>query len=126
MTSTSETGAAVRQYRLAMRGTIVLAALTLVLAIAGTRGWVPARLGLLSAAAFLVSLGLILRFGLRAHRQLVADRERKSHVEMILIIAGQLCRQDDAQLEEIVTRGGLAAEAATMLLQGRRERKRPG
>ncbi len=107
-----------------MRGMIALAGLTLLLAIGGTRGWVPRPLGLMSAAAFLLAIALVARFGLRMHRQILAERERRNRVEMILLIAGQLVRHDDISLREIAARGGPVGEAADMLLDGRRERTR--
>jgi hypothetical protein len=40
---------------------------------------------------------------------------------MIVVIAAQLARQDDAALEGIAARGGPAAEAAMLILAGRRK-----
>jgi hypothetical protein len=50
------------------------------------------------------------------------QREVENYGSMLVIIAAQLKDQDDAVLERIVAKGGPAGEAATMVLEGRRER----
>ena len=61
--------------------------------------------------------------GWRGHRQALADRERVGRTTMIMAIAAQLGRQDDAALERLAAKGGPAAEAAALLLAGRAEKR---
>ena len=63
--------------------------------------------------------------GLRGHRQVLLDRERASGQFMILAIAGQLGKQDDATLQAIAGKGGPAGEAARLILEGRAQKARP-
>jgi len=104
----------------AMWALIVLSILALGLAFAGTRGWVARDSIPSSLLMFGGSLFGALYLGFKAHRRALADRERDSSQAMVIAIATQLGRQDDAMLERIARKGGPAAEAARMILSGRR------
>ncbi len=115
-----------RSLRLAMWAMAGLSLLLLAIAFAGARGWLPARAGLaalwLSGASFV----LVLWLGLRARTQAIADRERESGQAMIVVLAAQLARQDEVTLQRIAGQGGPAAEAARLILSGRRRLKEAG
>jgi len=112
-----------RSYKSGMRVAGLLSVVALVGAIGGFRGWVPVPVGFLSGAVFIAAAGVATMLGARAHRQLVADREKQNRMGMILMAASQLGKQDDATLEGIAARGGLAGDAASLILQGRREKR---
>ena len=121
MTRPELTGAA-RDYRLAMWFMLVLALACLAVAVAGLKGWIPGRFGLVAIPAFVCSLGFGGWLGLRAHRRAEADQDMRSQREMIVLLAAQLGKQDDEALERIAARGGPAGEAASLILQGRRQK----
>lgn len=60
--------------------------------------------------------------GWRTRQLAIEDREKQSSGAMIIAIAAQLGRQDDATLEQIRAKGGPAAEAARMILTERKAR----
>ena len=62
-------------------------------------------------------------FGLRAHRRALTDQEMSSERTMIVLLAAELGNKDDETLESITRRGGPAADAASLILKGRRERR---
>jgi len=63
--------------------------------------------------------------GARGHRRAIADREAASDRAMVIAMAVALGRQGDATLERMAAEGGPAAEAATLILRGRRAPHRP-
>lgn len=117
---------AARRYRVLMW---VLAAAALVpfsLFVAGLRDILPRDLGLAALPLGFACLITAAWMGWRGHRQALLDRERSGHQAMIIAIAAQLGRQEDAALERIAGAGGPAGEAATWILAGRAERRAAG
>ena len=112
-----------RNYRALMRGFILLAVIPLGVFVATVRDVLPRSLGLPALSLALACLLAAVWMGWRGHRQALADRERAGHTTMIMTIAAQLGRQEDAALERIATRGGPAGEAATWILAGRAEKR---
>ena len=110
-----------RTLRLAMWGMAGVAALLLLAAFAGARGWLPRATGAAALWLFGASVTLVLWLGFKTRVQALADRERESGQAMIVVIAAQLARQDDPTLEQMVRRGGPAADAARLILAGRRK-----
>jgi heme A synthase len=111
---------AARSLRTGAWGMVSLAGLALVLVFAGARRWVPRET---IGSALLLFLGASLGavwLGYKAHRRAVSDRERTSSQAMIVLLAVQLGKLDDATLTRIGGQGGPAGEAARMLLKGRR------
>jgi preprotein translocase subunit SecG len=102
-----------------MWATTAVGALMLFAAYAGTKGIVSRSTA--TAALFLAGALLVLYLAAKARSQAIADRERESGQAMIVVIAAELARQDDPTLERIVTRGGPAADAARLILAGRRK-----
>ena len=113
-----------QSFRTGMLAMIGLALVALGLAFAGMTGWVaretlPSSLLLFAGAT--IGAGWS---GIKRHRRALADRERASGQFMIVAIAAQLGRQDEETLQKIVAKGGPAAEAAKMILAGRRQKAR--
>ncbi len=110
-----------RALRATMWGMVGVSAVLLAVAFAGAKGWLPRGTG--AAALWLLgaSVTLVLWLGLKVRAQALADRDRESSQAMIVVIAAQLARQDDPTLEQIVRRGGPAADAARLILSGRRK-----
>lgn len=109
-------------YRLITRLLSALVVLLLVVLFASTKHWIAAELG--SLATLLLPLTIIAACwsGLRTRARALADREMESSRAMIVAIAAQLGRQDDATLERIAGKHGPAAEAARLILRGRTSR----
>jgi len=113
-----------QSFRTGMLAMIGLALVALGIAFAGMKGWVaresvPSSLLLFAGAT--VGAGWS---GIQGHRRALADRERASGQFMILAIAAQLGRQDEETLRKIAGKGGPAAEAAELILEGRRQKAR--
>jgi hypothetical protein len=109
-----------RSLRAGVWGMIFIAGLALVLAFAGARRWVPRET---MGSALLMFAGAALGavwLGIKAHRRTLADRDRASGQAMIVLLAAQLGKQDDATLQRIAGKSGPAGEAARMILKGRR------
>jgi hypothetical protein len=111
-----------RAARTAMLVLLGLALLGLGLALAGLKGWVakdavPSALLLFAGA--MIGAGW---FGLKGHRRVRADRERASGQFMIMTMAAQLGKQDEETLRRIAGKGGPAAEAARLIMEGRRQK----
>lgn len=91
-------------------------------AFASIKQWLPREmlgsLLLLLSAVFASAIWT----GLHARREALAAREKASGGIMIVAIAAQLGRQDDATLERIQSKGGPAGEAAKMILTERKAR----
>ncbi|MEO8138550.1 MAG: hypothetical protein ABI742_02835 [Gemmatimonadota bacterium] len=107
--------------RYAMWGVVGVAAVLLLAAFAGAKQWIPIRVGAAALWLFGASVALILWLGFKARAQALADRERQSGQAMIVAIAAQLARQDETILARIAGRDGPAAEAAQLILAGRRK-----
>jgi hypothetical protein len=108
-----------RSFRTLTRVALGLALLSLLLVFAATRGWVRRETITSSLLMFIGSATGALWFGLKAHQQSLADREREGRLAMIVAIAAQLGKQDEATLRKIAGKGGPAAESARMILAGR-------
>jgi hypothetical protein len=113
-----------RQYRSITRALLALTILLGLAVVAALRGRLPPDAAVpalyLAAAAALAAAWS----GYRGHRIALEERERASRSGMIIVIASQLARQDDETLAGIVNRGGPAAEAAAMVLAGRKGKPR--
>jgi hypothetical protein len=113
-----------RQYRTITRALLAITILLGFAAFAALRGNLPRETAVpalyLGAAASLAAAWS----GYRGHRIALEKREQASRSGMIIVIASQLARQDDETLAGIVKRGGPAAEAAAMVLAGRKGKPR--
>jgi hypothetical protein len=128
MSSRTETGSDIgeeaRRYRTLTRSLLVLTLVLGIAAIAALRGALPRELAT-PALYFVLATSLAAAWcGWKGHRIAIEQRERASRSGMLVLIAAQLARQDDAALETMVKRGGPAAEAAAMVLAGRA--RKPG
>lgn len=113
--------------RLLARGLTLFAGLLILAAFASLKNWIPrpflGSILLLLCAVFISAIWA----GLRHRQQVLAAREKAGGGVMIVAIAAQLGRQDDATLERIRAKGGPAGEAASMILTERKNRAaRPG
>ncbi len=115
--------ASTRPYRVGMWVFLALGLPLLALAFAGLKGIVPHAVGFAGLAGFFVCLFMALLFGMRMRRLAMEERERNAGSAMLVMMAGMLKEQDDATLERIARQGGPAGEAASLLLQRRRETK---
>ncbi len=115
-----------RNYRALMWGMILLAMVPLVVFVAALRDVVPRQMGGAALPLVFACLVAAVWLGWRGHRQALADRERVGRTTMIMTIAAQLGRQDDAALERLAAKGGPAAEAAAWILAGRAEKRARG
>lgn len=113
---------AARDLRGATRAVGFLAFAMLCGAFAAYKGWLLRTLGPPFIGLFVASALTAMWLGLKAHKKALEDRDRESGTAMILAIAVQLGKQDDASLEKIKAKGGPAGEAAGMILQGRAEK----
>jgi len=114
---------AAREYRSAMWLLAAIAIVAYAVSYAGVNGAVPRLVGLVGLSIGLATTGVAFLFGLRAHRRALADQATSSERTMIVLLAAQLGNKDDETLETITRRGGPAADAAALILQGRRERR---
>lgn len=114
---------AARALRTAMRWMLGVAGVCLVLAFGTTRGWVPRSTIPIVTLTFLLACAWAIWLGLKSHRQALADRERAGRLSLIVTIAAQLGKQDDATLRRIAGKSGPAGEAARMILTERRQRQ---
>jgi hypothetical protein len=116
-----------REYRVAMRAVLGISVLAVFMSIASLRGMISPLLGRLAAVAAVSGIFYSIWLGLKSHRQALADREKESRRVMIVMLAAQLGKYDDAKLEELAAKRGPAGEAAKWILQGRREKRaKPG
>jgi hypothetical protein len=111
-----------RELRSATRIVGVLAGMMLFAAFAAFRRWIAPELGGPFVGLFAACALTTVWFGAKAHKRALEDREKESGRAMIVAIAAQLGRQDDAALERIKAKGGPAGEAAGMILMGRAEK----
>ena len=114
-----------KKYRGAMWVMTLLGLLALLVAVGGILKWVPLWVGLLGSVGFIASLCAAGILGVKAHHQALSDRGMESRRAIIVMIATQLGKQDDATLTRIATRKGLAGDAATLILKGRKEKGKP-
>ena len=114
---------AAQEYRSDMWTLAAIAALGFVLGVSGVRGHLPRLVGVAGLSLGLASTCVACFFGLRAHRRALADQELVARRSMIVLLAAQLGARDDETLSGIASMGGPAAEAARLILQGRRERR---
>ena len=114
---------AAREYRSAMWLLAAIAIVAYAVSYAGVNDAVPRLVGLVGLSIGLATTGVAFLFGLRAHRRALADQETSSERTMIVLLAAQLGNKDDETLETITRRGGPAADAAALILKGRRERR---
>jgi hypothetical protein len=113
---------AARDLKLSTRLMAVLAGILALAAIAAFKGWILPAFGPPFVSLFIACALISAWFGLKAHKRVLDDREKESGRAMIVAIAAQLGRQDDASLERIKAKGGPAGEAAGLILQGRAEK----
>lgn len=116
---------AAREYRSTMWILAGVAVIAYAIGVAGVRGTVPRLAGLFGLSLGVATTVVAFFFGLRAHRRALTDQEISSRRSMIVLLAAELGSKDDETLASIVRRGGPAAEAATLILKGRRERQEP-
>lgn len=93
-------------------------------AVAGFRNLLPPAFGVLGIGLFVGCLGLLTLVGLRTRREMLERRDEAARGQMIVLLAARLRDEDGAKLEEMSRKGGPAAEAAKLILQGRAERTR--
>lgn len=115
---------AANEYRQAMWvfGAIGLGAL--LVAFLAAKGAMPRMAGVVGIGIGAAMLTLCAWFGIRARQQALRDQEIAARRSMLVMLAAQLGHQDDDTLARITTKGGPAAEAARMILDGRREKDR--
>ena len=120
--SHADLGAEATRFRTLTRAMLLVGLLLGIAAVAALRGSLPRELAApalwFGAAAVLAASWT----GWRGHQIALEERERASRSGMVIAIATQLARQDDATLQGIVGRGGPAGEAAAMVLAGRRRK----
>jgi hypothetical protein len=117
---------AANEYRQAMWASGVVGLVALGLASLAAQGIPPRAYGILGLGVGTATLLLSAWFGIRARQQALKDQEVAARRSMIVMLAAQLGSQDDETLAKIVLRGGPAAEAASLILKGRRERREGG
>jgi hypothetical protein len=115
-----------RALRTAMRWALLIAAAGLALIFAATQAWVPKATVVPALLLFLLGSAASIWLGFRSHQRALADRARGGRLAMIIAIAAQLGKQDDATLARIAAQSGPAGEAARMLMAERRKRQTPG
>lgn len=90
--------------------------------LAAFKGRIPTTLAAPFLSLFVASTLTAIWLGVKAHRVALEDRDKESGRAMVIAIAVQLAKQDDASLETIKAKGGPAGEAAGLILQGRAEK----
>jgi hypothetical protein len=113
-----------REYRQLMWLMVAMGAAGFLLGIAGLRGRAAPSLAPLGFFVGVATLAVAAWFGLRVRSQTLADREREASGALTVLLAAQLRDRDDATLQGIVAKGGPAGEAARLVLEGRKERRR--
>jgi hypothetical protein len=114
-----------REYRRAMWLTVLLGVAGFSVGISAMRGAVAPSLGTLGLLVGVGALALAAWFGVQVRARTLADREREASGTLSVLLAAQLRDRDEATLEAMARRGGPAGEAAQLILQGRKERRRP-
>jgi Zn-dependent alcohol dehydrogenase len=114
-----------REYRQLMWLMVVLGAAGFVVGVGAVRGSIAPSIGTLGFVVGVGALGLAAWFGLQVRARTLADREREAAGALTVLLAAQLRDRDEAELVEMVRRGGSVGEAAALILQGRKERRRP-
>lgn len=113
-----------RLVRFGMWGMVIIGLPGLVAAFLGARQIIPLALGVAGGFFFLACVLMGALIGVQNQRKARQQREVENYGSMLVIIAAQLKDQDDTVLERIVSKGGPAGEAATMVLEGKREKGR--
>jgi len=113
----------VRGYRLGMWLLFLIGMVNLVVAVRGVRQGSNGMAGAFALLVFFLCIAGGAWLGLLGGRILRRARDQQSRTDAILLLVSELGRQDDDTLNRIARQGGPAAEAARMVLQGRRERK---
>jgi hypothetical protein len=113
-----------RALRLATWGALGAGLALVAAGLAGFKGWLPREMGAPALWLSMAAAAAACWLGYRARQRVIADRDREGSRTMILLVAAQLGRQDDEALERMVQRGGPAAEAAAMILEGRQRARR--
>jgi hypothetical protein len=116
----------VRGYRAGMWLLFLVGLVNLIVAIRALSSERAAGSGTVGLIVFFLCVALGGWLGLLGARRIRRARDRQSRTDAILLLVSELGRHDDDTLQRIVQQGGPAAEAAVMVLQGRRERKTPG
>jgi len=114
-----------RGYRRAMWLMVNVATIAFSLGIGALRGHVAPGMGRLGFLLGVGGLVLAAWFGLRVRAQTLADRERDARESLTVLLAAQLRDRDEATLLRMVKKGGPAGRAAQLILDGRKERRRP-
>lgn len=104
---------------------ILLGLAMLTLALAGARGILPPVVGLISLGGFFFCLMCSILLGFQSRRAALGERSGHAATSMLIIMAGMLKDESDETLQRIAEKGGPAGDAASMILQNRRE-TRPG
>jgi len=113
-----------REYRQFMWFMVALGAAGFIVGVGAVRGSIAPSLGTLGFVVGVGSLVLAAWFGLQVRARTLADREREAGSALTVLLAAQLRDRDEAELEQMARRGGPAGEAAALILQGRKERRR--
>ncbi len=111
-----------RLFRRQMWLVTIVGLLALLVAVAGVRGSVPVGLGIVGGVLFGISIISAGVLGLKMHRQALEDRELAARRSMIVMMAETLGAQDDDALRKIRDKGGLAGEAAELILKNRHKK----
>lgn len=96
------------------------------LGLAGARGMVPPQVGILSLGGFFLCLVCAILLGYKSRQVVLENRSVNSATSMLVMMAGMLKEEEDATLERIAGKGGPAGEAASMILQNRKNAAPPG
>lgn len=113
-----------RRYRVVLWGYTGLFIACIAGFIAMQRGDLPRDLKPFAALGFLGALaGFVVTFraGTAASRE---ERARAERQAMLVLMASELNKQDDAALEQISRKSGMAGEAATWILAERANKRR--
>jgi hypothetical protein len=98
----------------------------LMLALAGARGILPPVVGLFSLGGFFFCLMGAILLGYQSRRAALAERSGYAATSMLVMMAGMLKDETDETLQRIADQGGPAGDAASMILQNRRETRPNG
>jgi hypothetical protein len=101
---------------------VVVGFVNLGIALRGAMGGKALQSGVLGLVIFFLCMALGAWFGLAGASRVREERDRQNRKDVIILMATELRRHDDETLKRILRQGGPAAEAAALLLQGRREK----
>lgn len=100
---------------------ILLGLAFIMLALAGARRIVAPEIGLLGLGGFFSCLVCAILLGYQSRRSALSKRSAYADTSMLVMMAGMLKNESDETLQRIADQGGPAGDAASMLLQQRRE-----